>query len=110
MTHCKVAGESDFRNESCTCVMKTSQFFLRNKLSRLEHVLFLHVFFRKSRSTATFERKPSSVSSSLDCKFQTSEGRKVKRSVMAYYITMADSGEANEDSGGAPNTPTVIGR
>ena len=37
-------------------------FFFWNKLSRLQHVLFLQVFFRKSLSTATFERKLSSVS------------------------------------------------
>ena len=27
MTHCKVAVESDFRNESCTCVMNTFAIF-----------------------------------------------------------------------------------
>jgi len=36
-------------------------FFFGNELSRLEHVLFLQVFFCKSLSTAAFGKKLSSV-------------------------------------------------
>jgi len=56
----KVLFESDFRNKSCTCVMKTFAIFLlsKNKLSRLEHVLFLQVsfasYFRKRLSKENF--------------------------------------------------------
>ena len=75
----KVAFETDFRKKSCTCVTKTfAIFFFRNKLSWLEHVLFLQVsfasffgpfhtekllesFFRKS----TFEIKLSGVNGPL---------------------------------------------
>ena len=54
----KVAFESDFRKKACTCVMKTFAIFLffRNKLSRLEHVLFLQVSF------ASYFRNPNVVS------------------------------------------------
>jgi len=59
----ELAVESNVRKKPCTCVIKTfAVFFFRNKLSRLEHVLFLQVFFGKSLSTASFERKLSSVS------------------------------------------------
>ena len=54
------------RNLACVSWQLLQFFFFRNKLSPLEHVLFLQVFSHKSLSTATFERKLSSVSLPLE--------------------------------------------
>jgi len=54
----KVAFESDFRNKSCTRVMKTFALFLLSKETfTIRTRSVLASFFRELLSKATFERK-----------------------------------------------------